>query len=62
MSARFVLTRGEREIVALAGDGLSNRLIAGRLVLATRAVESHLSHAMGKLGVESRTELVRLAG
>ncbi|MGI8412867.1 MAG: ATP-binding protein [Solirubrobacteraceae bacterium] len=62
LSARFELTKREREIVTLAGGGLSNRLIAERLVISTRTVESHLYHAMDKLGVESRAELVPLVG
>lgn len=51
------LTRREREIVELAGQGASNAEIAERLVLSVRTVESHLYRAMGKLGAETRHEL-----
>ena len=33
--------------------------IAGRLGVSVRTVEGHLNHVFSKLGVESRTELVR---
>jgi len=49
------LTRREQEIVAARGQ--SNAQIAERLVLSVRTVESHLYHAMAKLGVASRQEL-----
>lgn len=51
------LTSREREIAALAGSGLTSRLIADRLGLSARTVDSHLSHAFTKLGVRSREEL-----
>jgi len=51
------LTRREREIVELAGQGASNAEIAERLVLSVRTVESHLYRAMGKLGIGDRHEL-----
>ena len=51
------LTRREREIVDLAGQGASNAEIAQRLVLSVRTVESHLYRAMGKLGIGDRHEL-----
>ena len=61
-SGHLGLTPREQEIATLAARGLSNRLIAERLVVSTRTVESHLYNAMGKLGVRSRSELARLVG
>lgn len=56
------LTTREREVAVLAGRGLSNREIAGRLFLSVRTVESHVYLARRKLGAASRRELAgRLA-
>ncbi len=54
------LTWRERETVELVAEGLSNRAIAVRMGVSVRTIEGHLNHAFAKLGVESRTELVRL--
>jgi DNA-binding NarL/FixJ family response regulator len=53
------LTWRERATVELVAQGLSNKAVATRLGLSVRTVEGHLNHAFAKLGVESRTELVR---
>jgi DNA-binding NarL/FixJ family response regulator len=53
------LTWRERETVELVSEGLSNKAIAARLGVSVRTVEGHLNHVFTKLGVESRTELVR---
>jgi DNA-binding CsgD family transcriptional regulator len=52
-----VLTAQERQIVALAASGLTNREIADRLKLSPRTVASHLYHVYPKLGVTRRHEL-----
>ena len=54
------LTWRERETVEYVAEGLSNRAIAVRMGVSVRTIEGHLNHAFAKLGVESRTELVRL--
>ena len=51
------LTRREREIAELVTQGLGNREIAEKLVLAKRTVDSHIEHIFGKLGFTSRTRL-----
>jgi len=53
------LTWRERETVELVAEGLANKAIATRLGVSVRTVEGHLNHVFTKLGVESRTELVR---
>jgi DNA-binding CsgD family transcriptional regulator len=57
------LTAREREVAGLVVTALSNRQIAGRLVLSERTVESHVRSILTKLGLANRTELtVRLLG
>jgi two-component system response regulator DevR len=54
------LTWRERETVELVAEGLSNRAIAARMEVSVRTIEGHLNHVFAKLGIESRTELVRI--
>jgi DNA-binding NarL/FixJ family response regulator len=54
------LTWREHETVELVAEGLTNRAIALRMGVSVRTVEGHLNHVFAKLGIESRTELVRL--
>jgi LuxR family maltose regulon positive regulatory protein len=55
------LTGRELEVLQLIADGLSNREIAEKLVLAVTTVKKHASNIYGKLGVRSRTEAVARA-
>lgn len=54
------LTARQRQIVALAAAGLSNRQIAERLTLSVRTVGNHLYGAYTRLGAPSRSHLPRL--
>ncbi|MCO8277097.1 AAA family ATPase [Actinoplanes sp. TRM 88003] len=51
------LTDAEKQITALAADGLTNREIAQHLTLSRRTVETHLAHAYAKLAITSRRDL-----
>ncbi len=51
------LTPQQRQIVRLAGDGLTNREIGDRLFLSSRTVSSHLYRSYPKLGVAGRHQL-----
>ena len=51
------LTRREREIAGLIAQGLSNKDIAGRLVISQRTVESHVQHILAKLGFSTRAQV-----
>jgi len=55
------LTTREIDVVKLLTSGLTNRQIADRLSLSVRTVESHRARILGKLGLESRADLVRWA-
>jgi DNA-binding NarL/FixJ family response regulator len=52
------LTDREREVVALAGAGLSNDEIAARLQVSPATAKTHVSRAMIKLGARDRAQLV----
>src|SRR5438309_1548558 len=49
-----LLTRREWEIAHLAAQGLTNRQIAERLVIAPLTVKTHLQNIFAKLDVHSR--------
>lgn len=55
------LTDRERQVLRLAGDGLSTAKIAQELHLSEGTVRNYLSEAIGKLGAANRTEAARLA-
>ncbi len=58
---RDPLTDRERQVLRLAGDGLSNGEIAGQLHLSEGTVRNYLSEAMGKLGAANRSAAARQA-
>lgn len=51
----------ERQVLRLAGEGLSAGEIADQLSLSQGTVRNYLSEAIGKLGVGNRIEAYRLA-
>jgi predicted ATPase/DNA-binding NarL/FixJ family response regulator len=51
------LTRRELEVAELVAQGLTNRQIAERLVIAERTVEGHVERVRNKLNVRSRTQV-----
>jgi DNA-binding CsgD family transcriptional regulator len=57
VETRDELSAQERQIAALARDGLSSREIAARMFLSSRTVEWHLGHVFSKLGIRSRRQL-----
>ena len=50
----------EREVALLVAEGRTNAQIAARLHLSERTVEKHVSQTLGKLGLSSRSGIVRL--
>jgi pimeloyl-ACP methyl ester carboxylesterase/DNA-binding CsgD family transcriptional regulator len=55
------LSRREREIALLTVRGETATEIASHLFLSKRTVESHLVSIYGKLGISSKTEMIRRA-
>lgn len=56
------LTAAEQRVARLAASGLTNREIAGQLVVTVKAVEWHLSHVYRKLDIPSRGSLAAALG
>ena len=55
------LTSRELEVLHLIVQGVRNGEIAQRLVISVKTVETHLTSLYGKLGVQSRAEVIALA-
>jgi len=55
------LSDREATVLALIGEGLSNRDIADRLSLSEATVKSHVSHILDKLGLRNRAQLALYA-
>jgi NarL family two-component system response regulator LiaR len=55
------LTLREREVAVMIGQGKTNGEIATELVLSKRTVETHVSKILSKLGLTSRTQVMRWA-
>jgi len=52
------LTRRELEVLALLGQGLSNKAIASHLGISESTAKFHVNSILGKLGVTSRSEAI----
>jgi two-component system, NarL family, response regulator DevR len=55
------LTRQERKILELIGEGLTNRQIGERMFLAEKTVKNYVSALFAKLGMERRTQAAAYA-
>lgn len=60
-AAMTLLTARESEILALLENGLTNKEIAARLCVTVHTVKNHVHSVLGKLGVQSRNEAIRLS-
>lgn len=61
VTLRVPLTKREREIFELLGEGLSNQQIADRVGLSENTVKHYMTPLLHKLGVKNRTEAALLA-
>ncbi|OFI38139.1 DNA-binding response regulator [Arthrobacter sp. SW1] len=50
------LTPQERKVLELVGEGLTNRQIGERMILAEKTVKNYVSSMLAKLGFERRTQ------
>jgi predicted ATPase/DNA-binding CsgD family transcriptional regulator len=55
------LTRREHEVAELIARGMSNKEIAGKLVISQRTAEAHVEHILTKLGFTSRVQVAAWA-
>jgi DNA-binding NarL/FixJ family response regulator len=55
------LSKREREIFYLLADGIPNRVIAKKLFISPRTVETHRARVIKKLGFSSTADLIRYA-
>jgi DNA-binding CsgD family transcriptional regulator len=56
-----LLSRREKEVLALLGEGLTNSEIAARLYISTKTAGNHVSSVLAKLNLRSRTEAAAYA-
>ena len=62
-TATSTLSRRERQVLGLIGEGLTTRQMARRLGISERTIESHISRLYQKLAVRTRVQaLHRAAG
>ncbi|WP_327086587.1 LuxR C-terminal-related transcriptional regulator [Nonomuraea sp. NBC_01738] len=54
------LSPREKQVATLVAEGLTNREIADRLVIAKRTADTHVEHILAKLGFTSRGQITEL--
>ena len=54
LKQQFRLTRREQQLVAMIGQGLTNKEIAGELYLSEQTVKNHVQRILRKTGVNDR--------
>ncbi|MCS4253047.1 non-specific serine/threonine protein kinase [Rhodococcus erythropolis] len=51
------LTNRERQVAELVAEGMTNKSIAGKLVISVRTAQGHVEHILTKLGLTSRVQI-----
>jgi DNA-binding NarL/FixJ family response regulator len=59
--AAGLLSKREREVLRLLGEGLTNREIGARLYISPKTAEHHVSRVYAKIGVSTRAEAAAYA-
>lgn len=57
VAALAPLSRRETQVASLVAEGMTNKAIAARLVVAPRTAETHVDHILTKLGFDSRSQI-----
>ncbi|PYV86368.1 MAG: hypothetical protein DMG05_19940 [Acidobacteria bacterium] len=52
------LTKREREVITLVGEGIKNKQIANRLFISEITVRHHLTSIFSKLNLSDRFDLI----
>lgn len=60
-SKKPILTRREKEVLALIAEGLTNHEIAEKLFVSTTTVDTHRKNLMAKFEVKNTATLIRMA-
>ena len=55
------LTRREREVLRLIGQGLADKEIAAELGTSAKTTQFHVANLLDKLGAQNRTDALRIA-
>ena len=55
------LSAREKEVLALVAEGLTNKEIAGRLIISEHTARNHVSHILDKLGLSRRSQAATFA-
>ncbi|WP_241840062.1 AAA family ATPase [Frankia sp. CcI49] len=55
--AQATLSPREMQVAQLVAEGLTNRQIAGRLVISERTAQNHVQHILTKLGFRARSQI-----
>ena len=53
------MTSREKEVIMLIADGLTNKEIADKMIIAVSTVKSHVSSILEKLNLHTRSQIVR---
>ena len=61
LSTVSMLTEREREILIMLAQGMSNKLVADKLRVSLRTVQTHRQKIMKKLDIHSAVDLTRFA-